>query len=223
MKDIISLESYPDGLGSMQEAQEIINSCGQFMKKGPLLMGWALNQVKDKELHKQIGYSNFTDYLNSDDFGYGCSQAHNWMNAYKEFKDFDFHLVEKAGIKKILVISAVKDVQERQELIEKAPKMTVTEVENKVKESKRFTSNLDNNVTEGDSQVIKTRRIGQKLLEESMELGKYLTSFKTQFNEDLKNIDEGLKKWLKFADCSDEEVEDIKGKLLVQLNELKEL
>ena len=127
MKDLINYEQYPAGLTSMQEAIVLMDQCSQFMRVGPMFMGWTLNEIVTKELYKQINYDSFEDFIDSDEFGYGRSQAYNWIKAYEEFKDIgNVQRLDKLGIRKLLAISAVKNIQERKELIRQAPTMTKT-------------------------------------------------------------------------------------------------
>ena len=225
MKDLINYEKYPAGLISMQEAIVLMDQCSQFMRVGPMFMGWTLNEIVKKELYKQINYDNFEDFIDSDEFGYGRSQAYNWIKAYETFKDIDnVQRLDKLGIRKLLAISAVKDIQDRRELIKQASTMTVKEVEEKVKQTKRLSQNIDNQVSPGDSQLIKFRRIGKQLLEKATELIKYQEIFNNQFKEDLNNINLGLNKWIPFINQeSDEELNETKNKLLNIISKLEEL
>ncbi len=209
MKDLITLEKYPDGLNSMDEAQEIMDKCRQFMRVGPMFMGWTLNHILQKQLYKQKNYNSFDDFVNSDDFGYGRSQAYNWIKAYTEFKDIgNVQRLDKVGIRRLLAISAVKDTQERDNLLKQAPKMTLKEVEAKVNEQKRFSQNINETVSEGDSQELKSERIGNTLLQQ-------YESLLNNFNQNIDYVKIGFNKWKEFAlnYPNNENIQDLLNKL----------
>lgn len=135
MQEIVKLDNYPD-IKSMKEANDLINGGVHFAKKGLLIVGWTLSQIRDKSLFEEWGFNIFTDYLKSDKFAYSESQAFNWIKAYDEFKGISLQRLESVGIKKLLQIAVVKNKQEREELIESAPKMNYNEVKEAVKQTK---------------------------------------------------------------------------------------
>ena len=193
----------------MDEAQEIMDKCRQFIRVGPMFMGWTLNHILQKQLYKQKNYNSFDDFVNSDDFGYGRSQAYNWIKAYTEFKDIgNVQRLDKVGIRRLLAISAVKDTQERDNLLKQAPKMTLKEVEAKVNEQKRFSQNINETVSEGDSQELKSERIGNTLLQQ-------YESLLNNFNQNIDYVKIGFNKWKEFAlnYPNNENIQDLLNKL----------
>ncbi len=215
------MNEYPE-LKDLGSAEELIKSADLTTKKCFLTQGWALTQIHQKELFKDE-FATFTDYLNSERFGYSRRQAYKYMNVYEKYKDYDVHNMHKIGITKMIEIAFVSNREEREGILEKAPKLTIKEVKEEVKHTKRFTQNINKQVTQGDSLLIKTRRIGEELLNKSTELIKEQEVFKNQFNEDLNNIETGLREWLGMIKSYPEnkELEELRGKLLITRNELK--
>ncbi len=154
-------------------------------------VGNLLKKVRDKEIFKE-SFNTFTDYLEQEHPKFSRSFVLRLIQLVEDPKLCSTS--NKLGICKTLELLKISDREGREELSQKAEDMTVKEIRTEIKSKtiKRFSSNINEEVSEGDSVEDKCIRQGETLLKE-------LSSLKLRFKYDLTNLKEGIAKWNTFA------------------------
>lgn len=123
--------------------QKILVSA-QLVQQNLWEMGNALKQMRDNKLYKELGYSNFEDYCNSE-IGFTRVQAHKYIaiveNINLENVNSSLHL----GVTKLSLLASISETEQKQ-LVEKVDleNTTVKELKSEVEKLKSEKEHLFN-------------------------------------------------------------------------------
>ena len=207
---------------SLKEKTESIKNLSKTVKNNFLKIGKLLIEIRDKELWKEK-YESFTQYLISEDFDFHRVTAYKMMDVYLEYGD-NVELVEKLGFGKLIELTHVTDKEKREEITRKTIKedlsqQKIREEVKKIKEEelykqiKRKAQREDQDLyTENDDPLAKCKRQAQNILQDIHRL-----------NYPINDMEERLKKWIKFSNKfkEDKEIDKLKATIFLEWKKIR--
>lgn len=204
------------GVMPLEEKTEKIKSLSKAVKNNFLKIGKLLIEVRDKQLWNEK-YKSFTQYLMSEDFDFHRVTAYRMMDVYTEYGN-DQELVDKLGVGKLIELTYVADKEQREEITRKAIEEDLSQQEireeiRKVKEEdlykqiKRKAQREDENLyIENDDPIAKCKRQAQSILQDIHRL-----------SYPINDMEERLKKWIKFSSKfnEDKEIDKLKAAIFL--------
>jgi len=204
---------------SLKERTEKIKTYSKAIKTNFLKIGKVLIEVRDKEIWKEE-YKSFTQYLISEDFEFSRRMAYNLMDVYVEFGNIQN--LHQLGISKLIQLTYVPDKETREELIEKAKNLPYDKFKEEVekvreedlyKQIKRKAQREDQDLyTENDDPIAKCKRQAQSILQDIHRL-----------SYPINDMEERLKKWIKFSNKfkEDKEIDKLKATIFLEWKKVR--
>jgi hypothetical protein len=118
-----------------------INIAKQNMVASVFKLGELLLEARDHEYHKDWGFAQFKDWIDSSDLDMGWRQAYYLMNIMEQAKEMGYTHEDLAKIKlsKLKEIFSLKDPEQIKQLMSKGADMSLEEVREAVKPERDYT------------------------------------------------------------------------------------
>lgn len=125
-----------------------------------------LKEMRDGKLYKELGYQNFEDYTENE-VGFTRQQAYRYIGIVERLPvDFVNPGLQNIGVNKLYLLSALTEDQ-RKEITENndVAEMTKRELEEKIKELKAISKNLDDIKSE-NNRLAHNAKVAQSKIED---------------------------------------------------------